>query len=592
MPDVAGWLQKKSKTSNTWKRRFFLLQSSNLFFFATNHKIEIAEPMGVIPLEGAKLEETFDLALDMPRKWCFELRLGKNVAEFAACDNYVLAAPSQQAMDYWMHQELKNARERGGILRALLAESPSNLNALESAKGPEAKVLQSEIARVTEKYKKLKAKAEQACANSDKLKKVTIRALAVWEILTDHVSGTHLELKQLMKSITPGKNSVGTCRTMTRMQMEANTTLDLFKLLQTKEQLLEGGVKYVRFLHPLLPSRHWHLQSNKQVPRAAAIAMPKRVRALAPRYAGSIHPALLPADYVDPLGFIPSSTFEQHRKESIQRRSRTDVARLNRASLHQQRESGRGSLNLKTELQDHQSLQIPASSLEIPGPQKKDSQEPTRSSQNIHSKQERFITHQVDDEALPPMSSDPTTTGGRSGNPRNPSRASIREQRENTGGGNFNSEQKSQDPHHSLRQSLRGNNILQKLSTVFENPSASLKVPAPQRWDSQDWSDHPLQPQRIPHQSLGPQRDSSPSEHQYPPQATYSLQQPEEYYQQTQYQELTQNTSMGDPWTAGNMGSTYQDQQQYQNQNQPQFWPDHHQIYQAPAPYPGHPGYE
>ncbi|CAM6012492.1 unnamed protein product [Sphagnum balticum] len=142
-------------------------------------------------------------------------------------------------------EELKNARERGGILRALLAESPSNLNALESAKGPEAKVLQSEIARVTEKYKKLKAKAERACANSDKLKKVTIRALAVWEILTDHVSGTHLELKQLMKSITPGKNSVGTCRTMTRMQMEANATLDLFKLLQTKEQLLEGGVKYL-----------------------------------------------------------------------------------------------------------------------------------------------------------------------------------------------------------------------------------------------------------------------------------------------------------------------------------------------------------
>jgi hypothetical protein len=292
------------------------------------------------------------------------------------------------------------------------------------------------------------------------------------------------------------------------------------------------------------------------------------------------------------LGFIPSSTFEQHRKESIQRRSRTDVARLNRASLHQQHESGRGSLNLKTELQDHHSLQIPASSLEIPGPQKKDSQEPTRSSQNIHSKQERFITHQVDDEDLPPMSSDPTSTGGRSGNPRNPSRASIHEQRENTGGGNFNSEQKSQDPHHSLRQSLQGNNISQKSSTVFKNPSSSLNIPAPQRWDSQDWSDHPLQPQRIPHQSLGPQRDSSPSEHQYPPQATYSLQQPEEYYQQTQYQEPTENTSMGDPWTDGNMGSTYQDQQQNKNQNQPQFWTDHHQIYQAPAPYPGHPGYE
>jgi hypothetical protein len=37
------------------------------------------------------------------------------------------------------------------------------------------------------------------------------------------------------------------------MKMEANATLDLFKLLQTKEQLLEGGVKYVRFLHPLTP---------------------------------------------------------------------------------------------------------------------------------------------------------------------------------------------------------------------------------------------------------------------------------------------------------------------------------------------------
>jgi hypothetical protein len=34
----------------------------------------------------------------MPRKWCFELRLAKDVAEFAACDSYMLAAPSQQAM--------------------------------------------------------------------------------------------------------------------------------------------------------------------------------------------------------------------------------------------------------------------------------------------------------------------------------------------------------------------------------------------------------------------------------------------------------------------------------------------------------------
>ncbi|CAM6076758.1 unnamed protein product [Sphagnum tenellum] len=372
---------------------------------------------------------------------------------------------------------------------------------------------------------------------------------------------------------------------MTRMKMEANATLELFKLLHTKEQLLEGGVKY------LTNKSQEQLRLLCRKGLSAIQEQQAKVRALAPRYAGSIHPALLPADYVDPLGFIPSSTFEQHRKESIQRRSRTDVARLNRASLHKQRESGRGSLNLKTELQDHHSLQIPASSLEIPGPQKKDLQEPTRSSQNIHSKQERFITHQVDED-LPPMSSDPTSTGGRSGNPRNPSRASICEQRENTGGGNFNSEQKSQDPHHSLRQSLRGINISQKSSTVFKNPSSSLNVPAPQRWDSQDWSDHPLQPQRIPHQSLGPQRDSSPSEHQYPPQATYSLQQPEEYYQQTQYQELTESTSMGDPWTDGNMGSTYQDQQQNQNQNQPQFWTDHHQIYQAPAPYPGHPGYE
>ncbi len=35
---------------------------------------------------------------DMPRKWCFELRLAKDVAAFAACDSYMLAAPSQQAM--------------------------------------------------------------------------------------------------------------------------------------------------------------------------------------------------------------------------------------------------------------------------------------------------------------------------------------------------------------------------------------------------------------------------------------------------------------------------------------------------------------
>jgi hypothetical protein len=43
---------------------------------------------------------------------------------------------------------------------------------------------------VRNEYTKLKEVAKQTWAQAEELKKITLQALAVWEIMSDHVGGT------------------------------------------------------------------------------------------------------------------------------------------------------------------------------------------------------------------------------------------------------------------------------------------------------------------------------------------------------------------------------------------------------------------
>jgi hypothetical protein len=49
---------------------------------------------------------------------------------------------------------------------------------------------QDELKKVRNEYTKLKEVAKQTWAQAEELKKITLQALAVWEIMSDHVGGT------------------------------------------------------------------------------------------------------------------------------------------------------------------------------------------------------------------------------------------------------------------------------------------------------------------------------------------------------------------------------------------------------------------
>jgi len=66
-PDMEGWLIKQGGTWKTWKRRWFVLNDSCLYYFQSTAE---NNPLGIIPLENVDVRE---VAGDGERPWQFEI---------------------------------------------------------------------------------------------------------------------------------------------------------------------------------------------------------------------------------------------------------------------------------------------------------------------------------------------------------------------------------------------------------------------------------------------------------------------------------------------------------------------------------------
>ncbi|MCO5567630.1 hypothetical protein L7F22_021324 [Adiantum nelumboides] len=154
-PDIVGWLDKRGGKFKSWKKRFFVLQGSYLFYFENDFKIQAKSPLGVIPLDASKVDMETEESGDASRRYIFSICLGKQFLGYSKRDTYVVAAPSHQALEEWVQQiktaaetrevlldQLRKARWRGGDLRRMLAKSMGNREMLEyGACGPEGQAL-------------------------------------------------------------------------------------------------------------------------------------------------------------------------------------------------------------------------------------------------------------------------------------------------------------------------------------------------------------------------------------------------------------------------------------------------------------------
>lgn len=107
-PDREGWLLKIGGRVKTWKRRWFILTDSCLYYFKyTTDK----DPIGIIPLENLCVRELTDTS----KKYCLELYSLKG-QKIKACktenkgkvvqgkhQSYKLSASSPEERDDWIH---------------------------------------------------------------------------------------------------------------------------------------------------------------------------------------------------------------------------------------------------------------------------------------------------------------------------------------------------------------------------------------------------------------------------------------------------------------------------------------------------------
>ncbi|KAF7698488.1 hypothetical protein HF521_004998 [Silurus meridionalis] len=108
-PDREGWLLKEGGRVKTWKRRWFILTDSCLYYFQyTTDK----EPKGIIPLENLSIREVDDLN----KQFCFELFLPHSKGQkIKACktdpdgkvvigkhQSYRISASSFEERDDWV----------------------------------------------------------------------------------------------------------------------------------------------------------------------------------------------------------------------------------------------------------------------------------------------------------------------------------------------------------------------------------------------------------------------------------------------------------------------------------------------------------
>eukprot|EP00249_Psilotum_nudum_P019690 c27373_g2_i2 orf=18-392(-) len=108
-PDLVGWLEKRGGKFTSWKRRFFILQGSYLFYFENDSKVQTTQPIGVVPLDASRLDMGDEVA-GPSRKYAFSIHLGSHYVGIAKRDTYILAAPSGQSLQEW-EQKLKVGAE-------------------------------------------------------------------------------------------------------------------------------------------------------------------------------------------------------------------------------------------------------------------------------------------------------------------------------------------------------------------------------------------------------------------------------------------------------------------------------------------------
>ncbi|KAH7286893.1 hypothetical protein KP509_32G027300 [Ceratopteris richardii] len=286
-PDIVGWLDKYGGRFRSWKRRFFVLQGSYLFYFRDDIKVHEKYPLGVIPLDASEIDTSNEDLGDSSRRYTFRICLGKQFIGLSKRDTYVVAAPSHQAMEEWIERiiaaaeirdvlldQLQKARWRGGDLRRMLANSIGNREMLEyGARDGEGKALMTEYRKVQERINKLQHEASLIESKANGEEGALMRAMVVWDILNEYVTG----------NIKAGEPSSA----QHRIAEERDAVQQLCQMLQLKLNYLRGWkIEYL--------SKESREELRHKVERALYIVQERqaKVRSKAPRYSFNSDPIM------------------------------------------------------------------------------------------------------------------------------------------------------------------------------------------------------------------------------------------------------------------------------------------------------------
>ncbi|CAM6102326.1 unnamed protein product [Calypogeia fissa] len=286
-PDVAGWLEKRGGPFAAWKLRFFILQSSSLFYFKDNLDIENAQPLGVIPMEGTILEvaELATAGATTQRKWCITVMLGPQFG--GKRDTHVLSAPSKQALEEWLDKfttagkthvnllaQLYKSRRRGSELRATFSKTPGYPRMLSNAQGEEVEELQKALGKVKEEIVKVHDKALAAKAQADEYEGAAMRALTLWSILSPRFKGSDTD---------------NAYKILERLHVELESTTELCKLLEMKAGFFQG-----QGLDKLSEDGRTALYLMCEKALDSILDHQARIRVHAPRYTSDVNPLIFP----------------------------------------------------------------------------------------------------------------------------------------------------------------------------------------------------------------------------------------------------------------------------------------------------------
>ena len=118
----SGWLVKQGGKHKNWKRRWFKIQDTHLFYYKNPDTIR---PLGVVPLVGEDVTAVPESVTK--RKWCFEIKLGNESKAMmdTSRDTFVMCAISHHEMNEWMTAIRRQcyADRGGGIFGCELHET-------------------------------------------------------------------------------------------------------------------------------------------------------------------------------------------------------------------------------------------------------------------------------------------------------------------------------------------------------------------------------------------------------------------------------------------------------------------------------------